>query len=164
MTSNKLLDDLKAFTEDAVGDMLLPVALQEGDEEQKYRAAEIYKMRLPDSRAAKKKTPYIIHQIVTSKTVQKPGDQFPTERTAVRSVFAVYSRNEQEGALLLLNLMERLRIAIQRQVVIGQQFQLDLDAGVETMIYPDDLAPYFVGEMSTTWISRSVRREVSTWP
>lgn len=164
MTYNKLLDDLQAFTVDAVKDMILPVALQEQDTEQKYRAAEVYKMRLPDSTAAKKKTPYIIHQIVTSKTVQEPGNQFPTMRTAVRSVFAVYSRDEQEGALYLLNLMNRLQIALEKQVVIGQQFQLDLQTGVDAMIYPDNLAPYFVGEMSTTWISRTVRREVSTWP
>ncbi len=164
MTHNKLLDDLQAFTVDAVHDMILPVALQEQDTEQKYRAAEVYKMRLPDSSSAKKKTPYIIHQVVTSKTVQEPGSRFPTMRTAIRSVFAVYSRDEQEGALYLLNLMDRLQIALEKQVVIGQQFQLDMDAGIDTMVYPDNLAPYFVGEMSTTWISRAVRREVNTWP
>ena len=164
MTHNKLLDDLHAFTVDAVKDLILPVALQEQDTEQNYRAADVYKMRLPDSSSAKKKAPYIIHQVVTSQTVQKPGEAIPTMRTVIRSVFAVYSRDEQEGALHLLNLMDRLQIAIERQVVIGQQFKLDLDAGVETMIYPDNLAPYFVGEMSTTWISRAVRREVSTWP
>ncbi len=164
MTLNKLLDDLQAFTVDAVHDIILPVALQEQDTEQKYRAAEVYKMRLPDSSSAKKKTPYIIHQIVTSQIVQEPGKRFRTRRTDVRSVFAVYSRDEQEGALYLMNLMDRLQIALEKQVVIGQQFQLDLEADNALMIYPDNLAPYFVGEMSTTWISRAVRREVTTWP
>jgi hypothetical protein len=77
----------------------------------------------------------------------------------------VYCRDEQEGALNLLNLMERLQIELERAVVIGGQFRLDLqDEGIETLVYPDNTAPYFIGEMSTTWISRAARREVTAWP
>ena len=61
---------------------------------------------------------------------------------------------------MLVNLMERLRIAILKQVIIGRRFQLDLKAGVETLIYPDDTAPYYAGEMITTWILPAVEREV----
>lgn len=164
MTMNTLLDALKAFSEAAVKDLLLPVAPQEDDDGQQYRAAEIHKMRLPDASSAKKKTPYIIHQVVTSKTVQPPGERFPVTSTVIRSVFAVYGTDEQEGALSLLNLMDRLQIELERQVVIGEQFQLDLNAGIETMVYPENTAPYFIGEMSTTWNHRAVRREVSAWP
>ncbi len=164
MTANKLLDELKAASKKAVQDMLLPVALQEADTEQQYRTADVYKMRLPDSSSAKKKAPYIIHQVVTTKTVLSPGQRFPVTSTVIRSIFAVYGLDEQEGALLLLNLMDRVKIELERQAVIGNQFQLDLSAGIETMVYPDNTAPYFIGEMSTTWNSRAVRREVSTWP
>lgn len=164
MTANKLLDELKAASEKAVKDMMLPVSMQEDDTEQKYRTADVYKMRLPDSSAAKKKTPYIIHQVVTTKTVLTPGQRFPVTSTVVRSIFAVYGLNEQEGALLLLNLMDRVKIELEREVVIGDQFQLDLSAGIETMVYQDNTAPYYIGEMSTTWNSRAVRREVTTWP
>lgn len=164
MTANKLLDELKAASEKAVKDMMLPVAMQEDDTEQKYRTADVYKMRLPDSSSAKKKTPYIIHQVVTTKTVLTPGQRFPVTSTVVRSIFAVYGLNEQEGALLLLNLMDRVKIELEREVVIGDQFQLDLSAGIETMVYQDNTAPYYIGEMSTTWNSRAVRREVTTWP
>ena len=61
----------------------------------------------------------------------------------------------------LLNLMERLRIALLKQCVIGNQYELNLQEGVETMIYPDDTAPYFMGEMVTTWNLPPVQREVS---
>ena len=61
MTSVVLLEQLKAFTEKIMADMILPVAMQQGDTEQAYRAPEVYLMRLPDSRSAKKKAPYIIH-------------------------------------------------------------------------------------------------------
>lgn len=57
MTSVVLLEQLKAFTEKIMADMILPVAMQQGDTEQAYRAPEVYLMRLPDSRAAKKKAP-----------------------------------------------------------------------------------------------------------
>lgn len=39
----------------------------------------------------------------------------------VRSIFAVYNDDEQEGGLMLLNLMERLRIRLLREVVIGRR-------------------------------------------
>ena len=34
---------------------------------------------------------------------------------------------------MLLNLMERIRVALLRQVVIGEQFTLDLEAGLEVL-------------------------------
>ena len=55
--------------------------------------------------------------------------------------------------------MERLRIALMKSCVVGQ-FEIDLQEGIETLIYPADTAPYFAGEMVTTWHMPSVRREV----
>lgn len=162
MTHITLLEQLKLFTDDAVKGILLPVRLQKGDTEKQSRAADVYLMRLPDSTAATKKAPYIIHQFVTGKDTQPAGRQ-ESGSSVVRSVFCVYCDNEQEGALHLLNLMERLRIRLLQQVIIGQQYQLDLEAGVEMLIYPEDSAPYYAGEMSTTWKMPSVEREWRQW-
>lgn len=162
MTNITLLERLKLFTEDAIKDIILPVRLQKGDAEQKSRAADVYLMRLPDSKAATKKAPYIIHQFVTGKDTQPAGRQ-ESGSSVVRSVFCVYCDDEQAGALHLLNLMERLRIRLLQQVIIGQQYQLDLETGVEMLIYPEDSAPYFAGEMSTTWKMPSVEREWRQW-
>ena len=101
-----------------------------------------------------------IPQAITSKDTQ-PSGELEAGVAVVRSIFAVYNDDEQEGGLMLLNLMERMRIALLKQVVIGNQFTLDLDAGLETMAYPDDTAPYFVGEMLSTWKLPAVEREVS---
>lgn len=162
MTKINLLEQLKAFTDEAVRNIVLPARMQKGDTVQQYRAAEVYMMRLPDSKSATKKVPYIIHQIVTSKDMQ-PSGQRESGSCVVRTVFCVYSDDEQEGALQLLNLMERLRIALLQQVVIGRQFTLDLASGLECMVYPDDTAPYYAGEMSSTWLMPSVEREVRQW-
>ena len=59
--------------------------------------------------------------------------------------------DEQEGGLALLNLMERLRIALLEQRSIGKQFRLDLEAGLESLVYPEDTAPYYAGEMISVW-------------
>ncbi|MBR3767530.1 MAG: hypothetical protein IKL10_04730 [Clostridia bacterium] len=156
-----LLEQLKIFTEKSVKDIPLPVKPQENDYHSGYkRTAEVYLMRLPDSSSAKKKAPYIIHQIITGKDSRKPGSTGEA-KTVVRSIFCVYSSDEQEGSLLLLGLMERLRIDLLKTEIIGKQFALDLEEGVETLVYPDDTAPFYAGEMITSWNIPTVEREVS---
>lgn len=156
-----LLEQLKILTKNETGDIIMPVRMQKGDETQNFRAADIHLMRLPDSSAAQKKAPYIIHQIITGKDVQPPGVEVSSS-LVVRSIFCVYNDNEEEGALMLVNLMERLRIRLLRQVIVGGQFQLDLAAGLESVVYPEDTAPYYAGEMVSTWVMPAIRREVIT--
>lgn len=153
------LEKLKRFTLDATRDLLLPVRVQSAEETPSERPAEVHLMRLPDSEAAKKKAPYIIHQIITGKDVQKPGEQAACT-TEIRSIFCVYCPDEEEGGMLLLNLMERLRIALLRQAVLDQRYQLDLEAGLEIILYPDDSAPYYAGEMASRWRLPGMEREV----
>lgn len=157
-----LLEQLKEDTQEAVKDLIMPVRIQSPGEEQQYRAADIYLMRLSDSSAAKKKAPYIIHQVITGKDSQQRGNRADSAVT-VRSIFCVYNDDEQEGALMLLNLMERLRIYLLRKVVIGKKYQLDLESGLETLIYPSESMPYYVGEMISTWEMPPVEREVMKW-
>lgn len=158
-----LLERLRDITETATGDIILPVKEQKGDtgDSAKSRAADVHLMRLPDSRAAQKKAPYIIHQLITGKDIQPQGEN-EMASAVVRSIFCVYNDNEEEGSLMLVNLMERLRIHLLRQVVIGDQFQLDLVAGLESIVYPEDTAPYYAGEMVSTWILPAIQREVRT--
>ena len=57
-------------------------------------------------------------------------------------------------------LMERLRIDLLKDVVIGDQFQLVLTGdGLEMLIYTDDIAPYYAGDFISTWKLPEVRRE-----
>ena len=55
MDKVQFLKALAAFTSEVTKDMILPVSLQKEDTEQQFRAPEVYQMRLPDSRQAKKK-------------------------------------------------------------------------------------------------------------
>lgn len=153
-----LLEQLKEFSEGVTRDLIFPVAQQKEDKEPpKPRAAEVFCARLPDSKAAKKKAPYMLHQIITGKDAQTAGQMVDSLAT-VRTIFCVYNPNEQEGGLALLTIMEQLRISLLERVVVGAQFRLDLEAGIETLVYPEDSAPYYAGEMITVWHLPPVRR------
>ena len=98
-------------------------------------------------------------QIITGKDSQPAGER-ESGTAVVRSIFCVYNEDEQEGSLSLLGLMERLRIALLKSVVIGGQFQLDLKVGLDSLIYTEDTSPYFAGEMMSTWLLPGVQRDV----
>ena len=161
MTKVELLSALKGFTEHAVRGLMLPVRYQECDDvPPKPRAAKVYSMRLTKSGASQKAAPYIIHQLITGKDSQVGGARC-SGTANVRSIFCVYNEDEQQGGLLLLGLMERLRVNLLKRIVIAGQFQLCLKGdGLEALIYPDDTAPYYIGEMMSVWHLPAVEREV----
>ncbi len=160
MTRNTLLKALCEFCQARTSDLQLPTSIQKGDTEQEVRAPEVYRMRLPDSSAAKKVAPYILLQFVSGVDKQPHGNA--AESTAlVRFIFCVYSADEQEGAEMLLNVMDAVRIGLLKQGIIGKQFKLDYDAGLESLVYADDTAPYYAGEMVATFLAPPVEREVN---
>lgn len=153
------MNELGGFTKAATADIIMPTRVQKGDGERLFRTADVYLMRLPDSKSATKKAPYILHQLITCKDQQTHG-QRPKAVATVRSIFTVYNEDEQEGGWMLLNLVERVRIASLKAVSIGRRFRIDLDAGLEFTVYPEDTAPYYAGEMFTQWEIPSIEREV----
>ena len=161
MTKVNLLKELKSFTEMSIRDLLLPVRMQKNDNNQPPpRAADVYMMRLVKSSDAQKAAPYIIHQVITGKDAQASG-KLAEGSAVVRSIFCVYNEDEQEGALALLGLMERLRIDLLETTVIAKQYELVKDGdGLEMLIYPDDSRPYYAGEMIGTWSMPGVQRKV----
>lgn len=167
-----LLYSLKAFTERATGDIKLPVKRQSRDEQEpKPRAAAVHLTRLPDMASWEKKAPFILHQAVTSDDALKnenkgTGMQIRREMKStavIRSVFCVYHPDEEEGGLALLNLMEAMRTALLLFPLLDQMFELDLDEGISQMVYPETgergTAPYYLGEMVTTWKLPAVKRQ-----
>lgn len=164
MTKAKLLEALRDKTLEVTKDLLLPVQYQKDDAEKPPdRPAGVYIARLPDMRQSTKKAPYILHTVVNSKFAQPTGELMISKVT-IRSIFCVYCSDEQEGGLHLVNLMERLRIALMKNPLIGDnQFQCDYQEGIEDLVYPDDTYPYYMGEMITVWDMPRVEREVRFW-
>lgn len=154
-----LLEQLKEFTELAIKDLLMPVRPQENSPQEPPRPARVHLINLPSGRGPTEQAPYVIHRIITGKDEQPAGEREQAE-TLVRTVFAVYNPDEQEGGLMLLNLMERLRIALLQRRVLGGQFALDMQAGIESLIYPDNNAPFYLGEMMSRWWLPAIKREL----
>ncbi len=159
-----LLFALKDFTEQTVKGLPMPVKRQSRDEkEPDPRPATVYLARLPDMTSYDKKAPFILHQAVTGEdgmeNVNKGTggiSRLEMQSIAViRSVFCVYHPNEQEGGLALLNIMEEMRVALLTNPILKNVFELDLKEGVSQMVYPETgergTAPFYLGEMVTTW-------------
>ena len=166
-----LLYALEDFTKRAAGEMLLPVKRQSRDERNpEPRSAAVFLARMPDMASYQKKAPFILHQVVTGgdaiNNVNKgTGQQIRRELQSicvVRSVFCVYHPDEQEGGLALLNLMEEMRVTLLSFPILNHVFVLDLEEGISQMIYPETgergTAPFYLGEMVTTWKLPEVRR------
>lgn len=163
MTTYDFMFALKEFTEGAIAELKLPVRTQETDvSDPADKTPDVYLMRLPDSTSAKKKAPYVLHQFVTGDDSQAQGKK-DEDIITVRSVFCVYDEDEQKGALSLLELMERVRIKLLRQRVIDNRFELCMDPGrsLQRLVYAEDTAPYYVGEMVSTWTLPKIEREVT---
>lgn len=156
-----LLQALADFIGEKTADLIMPIRVQAKDEEQKYRAADVYKMRLPDSKEAKKKAPYVLIQLITAADEQPERGQ-DDSYAVVRIICCTYNPDEQEGALQLLNLASRIRINLLKRCVVGphNEFWLDKTEKLEFMAYPEDTAPYYAGEMIGTWHMPPVQREV----
>ncbi|MGN1118306.1 MAG: hypothetical protein ACI4RU_06810, partial [Acutalibacteraceae bacterium] len=69
--------------------------------------------------------------------------------------------DEAEGSAMLLNLMDRVRINLLEKVVIGNKLILDTDKGLEFIVYPDDTAPYYAGEIVGTFYASPIERKIS---
>lgn len=159
MTLVELLDDLTAFCKDATKNMKFPLEVQQGDTKLIHRAPDVYKGRLPHSKEFKKYVPYIIVQVTNSTHTQKEGDK-PRFMVPVRLVFCVYCEDEQEGSVMLLNLMDRVRYKLLKRVQVGKYSLLNVHEPLESNVYQEDTAPYFAGEMVGTFVLPGIEREV----
>lgn len=157
MTPLELLDALKAFIEENTKDILLPVRVDRKSGEAKERPAEVYKMQLPTKDAETKRIPYVLLQYIKSTDTQTAGEP-PESSCMVRIVAATYSEDGEEGAMCVLNLLTRIRIAFLRDGVIAERFMLK--PPIEMIVYPDSTPPYYLGEMMTEWRMPIVESEV----
>ncbi len=158
MTKLILLQRMKEVVEEAVKDLPMPVRRQKSGEEPEPRDAEVWLVRLPDAESAVKKAPYIVLQPVAGEDRQQPGSR-RTGSCLVRLVFTVFHPDGQEGALTLLEMMERVRIAFLKHPTIGGQFSLMEAEGLEWGVNYELEPPYYNGEMVGRWTMPAVERE-----
>ncbi|OUP81204.1 hypothetical protein B5F07_18370 [Lachnoclostridium sp. An169] len=158
MTPIILLDRLEEFVKKVTGDIKLQVKVRNlNPEEEKERAANVYKMRLPKKEDQVQQIPYILLQFINGKDDKKEKE--PEESMcAVRIVVATYSEDGGQGAYDLLNVILRIRSELEKAGIIGGQFVLQKP--LEYIVYPDSTEPYYLGEMITNWSIPTIKREV----
>lgn len=161
MTAVMLLDELKKFIEENTKDIILSVRTKTNSEGENERPASVHKMRLPNKDAETKLIPYILLQFLTGKDEQEEGER-PASECKIRIIVATYSEDGEEGAMDVLNILTRIRIALLKKGIIGEQFLIKKP--LEYIVYPEDTAPYHMGEMLTIWEMPEIEREVeNTW-
>ena len=159
MTKVALLLAIAKTCKKAVRGLQLQTSVQQGDTELLRREPKVHIMRLPKSTDAKKKAPYIIVQYINGRQVRvKPPK--PSRTANVRFVFCVYDDDEQTGAINLLNVMDAVEMEILKAIKFGACFTLDSDEPLESLVYPDDTAPYYAGEMFGTFHLPPIEQEV----
>ena len=161
MTPIFLLDELGKFISAVTNDIKLQVRVRGGQNDEKERAANVYKMRLPNKEDQIQKVPYILLQFLTGKDDKKDSEPEDSECT-VRIVVATYSENGEVGAYDVLNVVLRIRTELEKIGIIGGYFVLQKP--LEYIVYPDSTEPYYLGEMITNWSIPTIKREVeATW-
>lgn len=175
MTRITLLEELRKFTETACKDLLQPYQRENrkkvknpetGEMEEVREGAEVQPVKvflhcLPDTKTLRT-APCILHQIVTGKDFINERRQFCSV-AVVRTGFCAYGENG-EGGGLLLNMMERLRVALLKEQRLARgQFMLDIENGLEALVYTntDETKPYALGEMVSVWYIPPVKRELT---
>lgn len=152
-----LLDRFAEFTKETTKDILLPTK-PSPKTPSVTRPPEVWKMSLPDRDSETTKAPYIILQLLKTEDMQEEG-QFSYSQCRIRVIAGAYSEKYDEGALAVVNILDRIRERLLRKRVIGDQFTLTLP--LEFIAIPSaDTAPFFFGEMMTIWQIPTIKREV----
>lgn len=159
MTPTILLEALKGYIEEKTKDIMLPVRVKTGTDA-KERAANVYLMNVPKKEDEIQQIPYILVKYLNGKDDQQSGSTTESE-ARVRIIIATYSEDGQEGALALLNVMGRLRQNLLKDREVGAQFRLIMP--IETLAYPDNTAPYYLGEIMTLWTLPAIEQEVNLY-
>lgn len=167
MDTVDFLEALKSYTEDHTRNIIMPTQRQKGESETQHRTAAVYRQSLPNAKTATKYAPYVLHKKVTG-TDTIGYKRKNRSLVTIRSIFCVYNEDAEEGSLMLLNLMERMRIAFMKHPLIDHRYRLytgDDDGQIESVVYQEDIQPYYAGEIVTVWEIPSVQEEppVMNW-
>jgi len=163
MNRVNLLEALKVRQMEDLKDLLMPTKPQK-DVESVLRPVEIFKGKLPDRKSETEKAPYIVNAILNSNFYRNPGEE-PESLVTVRSTICIYNPNNEEGSLMVLNVLERLRISYMRNPIVDNTFEcvFDEEHPIQDLVYPDETMPFFMADQVTVWRLPPVEREVRPW-
>lgn len=157
MTSIDLLRDAAEFTKKALKDVVLKknTFAEKGYDEE--TGISVYKGYIPEKEGETKAVPYVLLQATNG----ADDDEKDKNECNIRFVFVLYFATREEGALGVLGVMERLRIALRKEGVLNKQYGI---GKIEWLTYPYGEEPYYIGEMTVAFGMPSVKRtEEGIW-
>ena len=159
MDAVQFLDAIKADTENAYEDLVMPYKPEKGEAEGN-RTPTVVRMRLGKVSSSQKLAPYTIHTVITMDAKQEPG-QTDENSLCLRSVFCAYNEDPEEGSLGLLTMIERLKTHWLKNRVVDGRFEIDMKQGIQVLVYPDDTKDFYFAEMVTYWKLPPIQREIT---
>lgn len=159
-----LLEAIKVRQTEDLKNLLMPAVPTKKNPTPEDRAVEIFKGKTPDKNSETEKAPYIVNSVLNSTFFRNPGEE-PTSLVTVRSTLCVYNKDNEEGTLMLLNLLERLRISYTKNPIVDGVFEclFDEEHPIQDLVYPDETMPFFMADQVTVWSLPPVEREVRPW-
>jgi hypothetical protein len=85
------------------------------------------------------------------------GSDEDSSQPTIKLFFGVETQ-EEDGFLHLVNLMERVRIALLRKGILDNRYRLERP--YKWKVYEEQADPVFIGEATTTWTMATVLEEV----
>lgn len=161
MTPIVLLKELKKLLDDTLKDLVLPT--KDGTERQPQIVFGNLPPKDPQSKddRLRNQFPFIILRVLTGKDY----DEASSECT-VRLIFGTYNSSNNHGYIDLLNIIQRVRLKLLKNRVVGNQFEIKLEKNnpLEYFIYEDQPEPHYMGEIMTTWTIPNITRELGALP
>lgn len=158
-----LLEALKVRQTEDLKDLLMPTVPKK-DKPSELRTVEIFKGKLPDRKSETEKAPYIVNAVLNSNFFRNPGEE-PMSLVTIRSTMCIYNPDNEEGTLMILNILDRLRISYTKNPIVDGVFELlfDEEHPIQDLVYPDETMPFFMADQVTVWKLPPVEREVRPW-
>lgn len=145
--------------------LLVEYAAAKGDDG-RFTPPQVFEWYLPfkNPKAPEKiDFPYVVARVVSG---EDSRDLNVGSTVQVKLFFGVYDEGERVDGLLhptgaydLINLMEHVRIGLQRQQVIGNRFRIEMP--YKWSIPEEQPYPLWVGEATTIWTVQSVTEQMT---
>lgn len=161
MTPVILLEKLKAFISDKIGDYEFPVKTKE--EEPQLRKLKIFKMGVPSKNTTAENAPYVLLQVYDGEDRREAKDKkegLPDSTCFIRILAVMYTEDEEEGRLQALEVITSIRLELEKAGVIDE---FELLMPLTYTVYTDNTYPYFIGEINTLWRLPPIKREIALW-
>lgn len=152
ITQIELLNSLKEYLKEKTKNLILTARAEKNSLQEAKKPPFIFIGDLPQLNERTTRVPYILIKLVQGK------DELDESTCNIRIIAVTYNRNNDECYMECLNVIEKIRENLLKDVVVGERFLCRKP--LEYLIYEDDIKPYCIGELMTVWEIPQVMREV----